>query len=77
MWYTVYTKPRQEDSVASLLQNIGIEALNPKLKSRKYKRGRILEVIEPLFPCYIFANFEKDKYSHLITYTRGVRYSNT
>lgn len=74
MWYAVYTKPRQEDSVASLLQRIGIEVLNPKLKSRKYKRSRILEVIEPLFPCYIFADFEKDKYSHLITYTRGVRY---
>jgi transcriptional antiterminator RfaH len=37
-------------------------------------RKKFDEVIEPLFPCYIFANFEKEKYAHLITYTRGVRY---
>ncbi len=74
MWYAVYTKPKKEDSVAFLLQNIGLEVLNPKIKFRKFKRNRLTDVIEPLFPCYLFANFDKDKYSHLITYTRGVRY---
>lgn len=73
-WYALYTKPRSEDLVASRLQDIGIEILNPKLKSKKYKGNKVGEVIEPLFPCYLFANFEKEKYSHLITYTRGVRY---
>ena len=74
MWHAVYTKPKKEASVAFHLQNIGIEILNPKLRSKKYRENRFLEVVEPLFPCYIFANFEKDKYSHLINYTRGVRY---
>jgi transcriptional antiterminator RfaH len=74
MWYAIYTKPKKEDSVAFQLQNIGIEVLNPKLKLKKYKNNRFLDVIETLFPCYLFAHFEKDKYSHLITYTRGVRY---
>lgn len=74
MWHAIYTKPKREDSIAIRLRNIGIEVLNPKLKSRKYKNGQFLDVIEPLFPCYIFAEFETDKYSHLITYTRGVRY---
>jgi transcriptional antiterminator RfaH len=74
MWYAIYTKPRKEDSVAFQLQNIGIEVLNPKLKLKKFKNNRFLEVVETLFPCYLFAYFEKDKYSHLITYTRGVRY---
>jgi transcriptional antiterminator RfaH len=74
MWYAVYTKPKKEVSVAFHLRNIGIEILNPKLRSKKYRENRFLEVVEPLFPCYIFANFEKDKYSHLINYTRGVRY---
>jgi transcription antitermination factor NusG len=74
MWYAVYTKPKKEDSVALYLQNIGIEVLNPKLRSKKYRETGFIEAIGPLFPCYIFANFEKDKYSHLITYTRGVRY---
>jgi len=74
MWYAIYTKPKKEDSVAFQLQNIGIEVLNPKLKLKKYKNNRFLDVIETLFPCYLFAHFEKDKYSHLIAYTRGVRY---
>jgi len=73
-WYALYTKPRSEDLVASRLQDIGIEILNPKLQSKKYQGNKVGEVIEPLFPCYLFANFEKEKYSHLITYTRGVRY---
>ena len=74
MWYAVYTKPKKEDSVAFSLQNIGLEVLNPKIKFRKFKRNKLTDVIEPLFPCYLFANFDKDKYAHLITYTRGVRY---
>lgn len=74
MWYAVYTKPKKEDSVAFFLQNIGLEVLAPKIKFRKFKRNKLTDVIEPLFPCYLFANFDKDKYAHLITYTRGVRY---
>jgi transcriptional antiterminator RfaH len=74
MWHAIYTKPGKEDSVAFCLQGIGIEVLNPKLKSKKYKRNKLVEALEPLFPCYLFANFDKEKYTHLITYTRGVRY---
>jgi transcriptional antiterminator RfaH len=74
MWYAVYTKPGKEDSVTFLLQRIGLEVLNPKLRLKKFKRNKLVEVIEPLFPSYLFSNFEKEKYSHLITYTRGVRY---
>lgn len=73
-WHAIYTKPGKEDSVTFRLQGVGIEVLNPKLKSKRYKRNKLVEVIEPLFPCYLFANFEKEKYSHMITYTRGVRY---
>ena len=74
MWYAIYTKPGKEDSIAMRLEGLGIDVLNPKLKSRKFRRNRLGEVIEPLFPCYLFADFEKDKYAHVITYTRGVRY---
>jgi transcriptional antiterminator RfaH len=74
MWYAIYTKPGKEDSVAFLLKNIGIDVLNPKLKSKKYKKNKLVEVVETLFPCYLFAEFDKEKYAHLIMYTRGVRY---
>jgi transcriptional antiterminator RfaH len=74
MWYAIYTKPGREDSVAFLLKNIGINVLNPKLKSKKYKKNRAVELVEPLFPCYLFAEFDKERYAHLVSYTRGVRY---
>ena len=74
MWFAIYTKSGKEDSVAHRLSGIGIEVLNPRLKTKKYKRNKLVEVIEPLFPCYLFAHFDKEKYAHLITYTRGVRY---
>jgi len=31
------------------------------------------EVIEPLFPCYLFSRFMPDSHYRMITYTRGVR----
>ena len=74
MWYAIYTKPGKEDTIAYRLEGIGIEVLNPKIRFKKYRRNKLAEVVEPLFPCYLFANFEKEKYAHLITYTRGVRY---
>ena len=73
-WYAIYTKPRHENPVTSRLRDIGIEVLNPQLKSKRYKYNKLMEVTEPLFPCYLFAHFKKNKYSHLINYTRGVRY---
>jgi transcriptional antiterminator RfaH len=73
-WYALYTKPRREDAVALLLQGSGIEVLNPKLKSKRYKHNRFIETVEPLFPCYLLARFERERCFHFITYTRGVRY---
>lgn len=74
MWYAIYVKSGKEDTVAFHLKNAGLEVINAKLKIKKFKNNRLLEVVEPLFPCYIFAEFDKDKYYHMIKYTRGVRY---
>jgi transcriptional antiterminator RfaH len=74
MWYAIYTKSGREDSITSRLRNTGIEVLNPKIRLKKFSRGRYALISEPLFPCYLFADFERSKYAHLITYTRGVRY---
>lgn len=73
-WYAVYTKPKCEDTVSQLLGNAGLETLNPKIKVVKHTRGRYAEVVEPLFPSYIFALFDKDTHAHMIKYTRGVKY---
>ena len=72
-WYAIYTKPKSEEVVSENLKRAGIEVYNPKLRLKKYLRNQYREVIEPLFPCYIFGRFEPEKYQWMITYTRGVR----
>jgi transcriptional antiterminator RfaH len=73
-WYAIYTKPKAEDSTATLLSRAGIETFNPKIKVRKYGRKKYIDVIEQLFPSYVFALFDPGKHGHMISYTRGVRY---
>ncbi|HBG46041.1 MAG TPA: hypothetical protein DDW94_03535 [Deltaproteobacteria bacterium] len=73
-WYLVYTKPKYEDNVDTLLTNAGFEVLNPKIVERRYQRNKAAEVISPLFPCYIFARFDKMREYHLVKYTRGVKW---
>lgn len=73
-WYCLYTKPKQEDLVSKRLTDIPeIEVFNPKLKKKIYLRGRLKEVVEEFFPCYIFLRFNLDRYYHTVRYTRGVR----
>lgn len=73
-WYCIYTKHSQEDSVCSKLMSLpGIEVFNPKIKVKKCIRSKTREIVEGLFPCYIFTSFRQDSYFHTIQYTRGVR----
>jgi transcriptional antiterminator RfaH len=73
-WYAIYIKPKCEDSTALQLKNAGIEVLNPKIRIKKYIRGKYIAVIEPLFPSYIFTCFDPERHGHMIKYTRGVRF---
>lgn len=73
-WYLIYTKPRCEDMVAQKLGTAGFTVLNPKIKERKYTRGKVVEAVSPLFPSYLFARFEKFRDYHLIRYTRGIKW---
>jgi len=73
-WYCIYTKARQEDLVCKkLLELPDIDILNPKLKRKKYVRSRLTNVVEELFPCYVFSKFDPYRYFHTVKYTRGVR----
>ncbi len=73
-WYVIYTKPKCEDSTARLLNNAGIETFSPKIRALKRVRGKYADVVEQLFPSYIFACFDREKHCHMIKYTRGVKY---
>lgn len=72
-WYVVSTKPRNEDRAAANLEHGKIDVLSPKLRLRRWREGRFVEVVEPMFPGYIFVKFHPVKEHHLVKYTRGIR----
>jgi transcription antitermination factor NusG len=57
-WYAVYTKPRTEKKVHSLLLLKGFESYCPLSKIRKRYSDRYKVVEEPLFKSYVFVKFE-------------------
>lgn len=73
-WYAVYTKPKKEDEVTARLQAREIEVLNPKSRFKKFRGGRLTEVVEPFFPCYVFVKCECNTCLRLVKYTKGVKY---
>ncbi|HOD79598.1 MAG: transcription termination/antitermination NusG family protein [Syntrophorhabdus sp.] len=72
-WYVVNTKPRNEDRAAMNLINGGIEVLAPRLRLRKYREGKFVQVIEPMFPGYIFVRFHPIDEFRMVKYARGVK----
>lgn len=73
-WYCVYTKPKHEEKVCKIFShNPNIEILSPKLKKKKYIRGKVKEIEEFLFPNYIFLKFDMKTEYKTIKYTSGVR----
>jgi len=72
-WYVVNTKPRNEERAANNLINGGIEVLAPRLKLRKYKDGKFIHVVEPMFPNYIFVRFHPVDDFRMVKYARGVK----
>jgi transcriptional antiterminator RfaH len=72
-WFVVRTKPKNEDRAKRNLENGGFEVLAPKIRYRRLKDGKISEVIEEMFPGYIFVKFLLEKDYRTIKYTRGVK----
>lgn len=58
-WYAVYTKPRWEKKVASLLEAKGIEYYCPLNKVVKQWSDRKKTILEPLFRSYVFVQVEE------------------
>lgn len=53
-WYTVCCKPRQEAIAQENLQRQNYRVYLPRLQIRKRRNGKWVEVIEALFPGYLF-----------------------
>jgi transcription antitermination factor NusG len=60
-WYVIYTRPRWEKKIASLLDQKGIENYCPLNKVEKRWSDRKKTILEPLFKGYIFIKIDDAK----------------
>jgi len=70
-WYVINTKPKKEEVAKNYLSAKGIEIFNPRLETVSAKK--IKQILKPLFPGYIFGNFDLDKDYNLIRWGVGVK----
>ena len=72
-WYLVHTKPKKEVQAEHNLQRQDYEVFLPRIQQLHRRRGRWVDVIEPLFPRYLFIrlNFGHDNIGP-VRHTTGV-----
>lgn len=71
-WYVVFCKPRQELTARENLVRQGFEVYLPQIRISKRKRNRWVDVIEVLFPRYLFVRADRQLQSTAsIRSTRG------
>ena len=70
-WYAIYTRPRWEKKVNSLLVQKGIECYCPLNKVRRKWSDRIKVIEEPLFKSYVFVKIGEENRSN-VRMTDGV-----
>lgn len=73
-WYVVQSKQKQELSSAQQLENQGFSVFVPQHVVKKLSRGNPVQVAYPLFPSYLFVEFDitKDRW-RCICSTKGVQ----
>jgi transcriptional antiterminator RfaH len=71
-WFVVRTKPHKERLAHSELARRSVETFLPLLKAPVPVYGRRAWACTPLFPCYLFACFERGA-TFKVKNTRGVR----
>ena len=70
-WHAIYTRPRWEKKVNSLLQSKGIESYCPLNKVKRKWSDRFKIVEEPLFKSYVFVKINEDQKTS-VRMTNGV-----
>lgn len=73
-WYLIFTRPRQERVAIENIERQGYEAFLPLIRiSKRRADGRLADVVEPMFPRYLFVrlNTTTDNWRPLHS-TRGV-----
>ena len=70
-WYAIYTRPRWEKKVNTLLLNKGVESYCPLNRVRRKWSDRIKTIEEPLFKSYVFVKISDQSRSE-VRMTDGV-----
>lgn len=73
MWYVINTKPKEEAKAQGYLTAKGLEIFNPLLEDFAIRNGKITKEVKPLFPGYIFGNFDIERDYTLVRWGRGVK----
>jgi transcription antitermination factor NusG len=60
-WFAVQVRTRWESSAALLLSGKGYQTLLPTYSAQKRRNGRLRQVNAPLFPGYVFCQFDTQK----------------
>jgi len=71
-WFVIHTKPRDEYRVKNHFEGMEIETLLPLCENFQYSHGRMCQVINPLFPNYLFARLDLERHYYKVKWTRGV-----
>ena len=72
-WYAVHTKPRQEVVAEDNLLRQRFEVYLPRLSTSRTRRGKWVDVVESLFPRYLFVRVDTFAQSvSVVRSTRGV-----
>jgi transcriptional antiterminator RfaH len=72
-WYLVRTKPGKERWVSGQLSAILPEVFLPMLEARTPRWGKLAWSVAPLFPCYVFAQFDLQTRYFDVKYMLGVQ----
>jgi transcriptional antiterminator RfaH len=54
LWFAIFSKPRREAEAVEQLERQGFKTFLPKVRSKRRVRGQWRELIEPMFPRYLF-----------------------
>jgi len=72
-WYVIYTKPHSENQAQEQLERKQIPVFLPKIRQVKFRKHKLQERIQPLFPSYIFARFTIPEDYYDVKWARGVK----
>lgn len=71
-WYVVRTKPRNEERAQFYLEQHGLNTFLPWMETSQSNGGKAIQNTKPLFPSYLFAQFDLQQNYPLVKWGKGV-----